>query len=503
MSISIVASPRSFAGNKAAPITEFFASFAHSLALGDADAKMRNEAIVARLQTALIARAIIDLGGMMKLLRKHMLEILALAEKSVLGTTNGVLNFWCDSLEDVLDFEFKVPPPVELPIAQQIGHEAPASAALVSKNMHRVSNYKIVGKIGLGARLMSEGKLESIVFTRSMFPGLVTANLQVETLMEFEVTLLIDGWFEYTLTHFGVVNVDKIYRKHCGTQLRLLAPNLPDRGRVNGDDRYYMEMMKWRMSNTRKTQIPGQITYKAGFTVDRVNCCEGALELIENQKLPITLLDAGKVETKFIVPDVESPLNAIEKIAIPMLQSATATSSFLPTVMAVPYFGGAVQPPAPIPVTAPLMPVTLSAANAAPQVGDSSVSSQKRKADLVEGMMQAEMPAAPAAAKKAKPESKPKPKPDELSTRNAPVRLPLLSTPPPSSASLLSLTFSLFLPCAPSLCARRWRSSRRLACRSTRSPTRRRRRATASSCAARPPRRTCLWRSTGTALWVC
>ena len=426
-----------------------------------------------------------------------MLEILALAEKSVLGTTNGALDFWCDSLEDVLDFEFKVLPPVELPIAQQNGHEAPASAALVSKNMHRVSNYKTVGKVGLGARLMSEGKLEIIVFKRSMFPGLVTANLQVETLMEFEVTILIDGWFEYTLTHFGVVNVDKIYRKHCGTQLRLLAPNLPDRGRVKGDDRYYMEMMKWRMSNTRKTQIPGQITYKAGFTIDRVNCCEGALELIENQKLPITLLDAGKVETKFIVPeDVESPLNAIEKSAIPMLQPATAASGFLHTVMAVPFFGGAVQPPAPIAVTAPLMPVTLSAANAAP-LSAANDAPQKRKADRVEGMLQAEMPVAPpAAAKKAKAA-------DELSTRDAPVRLPLLSTPPPSSASLLSLTFSLFLPCAPSLCARRWRSSRRLACRSTRSPTRRWRRATASLCAAPPPRRTCLSRSTGTALWVC
>ena len=52
--------------------------------------------------------------------------------------------------------------------------------------------------------------------TREMFTKLVTANPELETIVEPEVVHMIDTVYEFTFCKYGVINYDKVYRDHCG-----------------------------------------------------------------------------------------------------------------------------------------------------------------------------------------------------------------------------------------------------------------------------------------------
>jgi hypothetical protein len=312
--------------------------------------------LCARIQKELSARVIIDVGGLMRLKRSKMLELLAGIDKD--------LEYWVEYLEDVLDFQFPTPTAVETfrdPAAP------PPSAALVPlTSSYRVATYrteKTAKKPGLGAQLQAEGKLDRIIFSYAMFTQLVTQNPKEETITQPEVEHINDTVWEFTFQKFGEVHVDIIYRKHCGRQLRLLFPNLPTYGGKQGDDRMFEEMLKWRFQNPRKTQAPGKKMYKPNLKVDRINLCEAAIELIEEKNFPITVLNEGKLETKFSwsLDDTDS-----------RPPSGQGSSPGDGTAATVPYFGNA--PPAAVAsndlppmhmVRGPLAPFPASAANIA------------------------------------------------------------------------------------------------------------------------------------------
>ena len=98
MAMATVRLPRSFAGDKAAPLEAFLQSTAHALMRGDPEKQESITRLCARIQKEVSARVIIDVGGLMRLKRCKMLEILAGIDKD--------LEFWVDYIEDVLEFEF-------------------------------------------------------------------------------------------------------------------------------------------------------------------------------------------------------------------------------------------------------------------------------------------------------------------------------------------------------------------------------------------------------------
>jgi hypothetical protein len=229
--------------------------------------------------------------------------------------------------------------------------------------------YTAKGEVGLGAELLEKGLLEAVVFVYAMFTLLTTANPKLEEIREAEVQHILDTIFEFTFSKYGKVNIDIIYRKHVGAQLRILFPRLPKRGKVEGKDRHFTEMIKWRFSNSRKTPVEGKVSYKAGLVIDRVNICEEGLSLIDEKKFPVTLSDKGMVEKKFIivdqgpqpVPEGYSPILhfghepyeadhsagcfAPRSKAIPRDQYfASLAGTFMPTVAAVPHFDPNVHP---------------------------------------------------------------------------------------------------------------------------------------------------------------
>lgn len=296
MALTVVRLPRSFAGDKGAPLEDFFNSMAHALGRGDPAKKDAIQRFCDRVQSNLLARAIFDIGGLQRMSRTNMLSLLANIEKDT--------EHWVDSIEDVLGFSFSTPVITD----QQVGRDPaqpPSSAALALKSVGsrpgglRTSKYADKDKVGLGAQLLSNGSLDGIVFSLSMFPQLMTANPTVETITEADVGHILDTVFEMTFTKYGCVNVDKTYRVHCGQKLRLLFPNLPTRGKVLGGDRKFDEMLKWRFANQRKSAVEGKIPYKAGMVLDRINLCDGALKLVEEMNFPVTVVNEGKLETKF------------------------------------------------------------------------------------------------------------------------------------------------------------------------------------------------------------
>jgi len=223
MALTVLRLPRSFAGDKAAPLEDFFNSMAHALARGDPAKKEAIQHFCDRVQANLCARAVFDIGGLQRMSRNNMLQLLVSIEKDT--------EHWVDSIEDVLNFSFPTPVITESKVGRDPA-QPPASAALVPKSVGsrpgglRTSKYLAEkGKLGLGARLLSKGELDGVVFSLTMFPKLETSNPAVETITEPDVSHILDTVFEMTFTKYGEVHVDKTYRVHCGQKLRLLFPN--------------------------------------------------------------------------------------------------------------------------------------------------------------------------------------------------------------------------------------------------------------------------------------
>ena len=299
MAMAMVRLPRSFAGDKAASLEDFLQSTAHALMRGDPAKQESITRLCARIQQELSARVIIDVGGLMRLKRCKMLEILAGIDKD--------LEHWVEYIEDVLEFEFPTSTAI-LPFRDPAA--PPSSAALVPPpSSYRIATYKTEKSTkapALGAKLQLDGQLDQLIFVPSMFTKIRTQNPQEETLTEPEVEHINDTVWELTFQKYGEVHVDKIYRAHCGRQLRLLFPHLPTRGNTKGDERTFEEMLKWRFQNAVKQQAPGKKAYKPNLKIDRINLCEAAIELVEKHNFPLALTDEGILDTKFIISEEHS-----------------------------------------------------------------------------------------------------------------------------------------------------------------------------------------------------
>ena len=249
--------------------------------------------------------------------------------------------------------------------------------------------------------------------------------------------------------------MDKIYRDHCGQQMRLIAPHLPDRGKVKGDERMFSDMIKWRHINMRKARVPGKVSYKKGFTVSRVDCCENALKLIEQQNFPVTLVDSEKRETKFDIDNEKRDIEEVSQVsqvvaAVPMPPSLNGV--IMPTVGVTPFFGNAMYLPKPVPVTGPLAPVTASAASVS--AAAAFVSSQKRALEPMDPNATT-LPQA-TAPKPKKPKAAPKPKQAEETQqpeRTEPVNACTLPAPHTFECSHVALLLTSLLSSSPPLCA--------------------------------------------------
>ena len=353
--------PRSFAGDKAAPLEDFLQSTAHALMRGDPAKQESITRLCARIQKELSARVIIDVGGLMRLKRNKMLELLAGIDKD--------LEYWVEYIEDVLEFEFPTSTAV-VPFRDPAA--PPPSAALAApSSSYRVATYKTeksAKEPGLGAQLQLDGQLDQVIFKLSMFPKIRTQNPQLETLREPDVQYINDTVWEMTFRKYGEVHVDKIYRAHCGRQLRRLFPHLPDRGKTKGDDRTFEEMLKWRFQNAVKQQAPGKKAYKPNLKIDRINLCEAAIELVEKSNFPITLTDEGILDTKFIISEEHSDEKEGDGKPMPL---ATVFGDEPPPKL-----------PPPVTTTGALAPVPASAANCTattqPPSGSLSKAPQKR-----------------------------------------------------------------------------------------------------------------------------
>ena len=351
MAVTVVRLPRSFAGDKAASLEDFFNSMAHALSRGDPARKEAIQHFCNRVQVSLSARAVFDVGGLQKMSRKNMLQLLVSIEKDS--------EHWVDSIEDVLDFSFPTPVITHL----QVGRDPalpPLSAALVPQSIGglRTSSYVKEGELGLGAQLLSNGMLDTVVFKYAMFTKLVTSSPLEETITEAEVTHINDTVFEMTFTKYGRVTVDKIYRTHCGQKLRLLFPNLPNRGKIMGEDRKFEDMLKWRFSNARKAPVEGKIPYKAGMIIDRINLCEEAITMVDQMNFRLTVVNEGKLDTKFSIDDVDDDEGLDE---MPKAQTEDDGKDN-PNPRPFAYFGSEHSRK---PSKGPLAPVTASAANTA------------------------------------------------------------------------------------------------------------------------------------------
>ena len=97
--------PRTYAGDKVAPLDEFFLSMAHSLARGDRSKQDSITRTCERIQKELCVRNVFDIGSLMRFPRQKMLDLL--------GSFDKDLEHWVDSLEDVLEFEFRTLTAVE------------------------------------------------------------------------------------------------------------------------------------------------------------------------------------------------------------------------------------------------------------------------------------------------------------------------------------------------------------------------------------------------------
>lgn len=233
--------PRSFAGNKSVSVARFAQSFANSL--GNSEKFRKLAATVAALCIEGLpggSPCVTDLGGLMKMQRPTFADILHCA-----GADENWLTLW----EDILEFSFPVP---ALPAS------VPLSAKLVKaeKGGLRTPLYEEV-KEKLGSRLVSEGTLDGFVFTRADFPNVSVSNPLLEVLTNKDVSYIMDQVWLKTMAMFGVPSMDKIMRTHVGRQLRILFPLLPDRGKGKtitlGADRSFVDMLRWRFSNPRKT----------------------------------------------------------------------------------------------------------------------------------------------------------------------------------------------------------------------------------------------------------
>lgn len=68
-----------------------------------------------------------------------------------------------------------------------------------------------------------------------------------------EVSAVANAVFNWTITSFGMVNIDKMFENKIGDLLAERLPYLPDRGKTDGGSRDWRSTIHWLFLNRRKT----------------------------------------------------------------------------------------------------------------------------------------------------------------------------------------------------------------------------------------------------------
>ena len=223
--MALVLGPRSFVGNQAAPVQEYWACYARSISNGETLPALAAafDELCSRLVSDCRAP---DLGLMATVQLDKMMtlfdEIDGLDEAMVLAT------------EHILKIEFPIPKPVGCALATRHPRKSPVTVPLYSRK----------AKCGLGARLYLDGSLENIKITREMFPLVTTSDPITLCITEPELTYVKDVLWMYTVEMHGEAYVDEYFRNHIGQQADLLFPNRPAYGTKEGIDRHFSDMLK-------------------------------------------------------------------------------------------------------------------------------------------------------------------------------------------------------------------------------------------------------------------
>ena len=188
---TVLRRPREFAGDKHASLEEFFAAYTH--ALGN-DPLKRTLFERIRVHVA-IERGAMDIGSFLKFPRMQLYTFLKQTDDES----------WIETFEDVLDSSFHVSTPVVVSQA--------ATAKAKPKKQSNTCKFIAEGEQGVGCRLLANGELDTLKFTRSMFPLITTAEPLLETISEGEVGHIWDVMWNTLFKTEGVVNIDKTAAK--------------------------------------------------------------------------------------------------------------------------------------------------------------------------------------------------------------------------------------------------------------------------------------------------
>ena len=214
--------PRSYAGDKSASMEQFFADYGASLSEGDSSRDAKNTEAFAAIMSVARARNAMDLGGLMR--------ASVITRKAALEAVGADNEYIVDGIEDVLDFNFYVPPPVEVNYANPVDSSdrtalvAPRPVChgkIIKSTMQKIDKYGESNDPGLGATLFVTGQLDTIIVTLAMFADVVTStsNPLLETITQKELEAINDRVWEGTFDQFGKGNVDMIYLEHLARQL--------------------------------------------------------------------------------------------------------------------------------------------------------------------------------------------------------------------------------------------------------------------------------------------
>lgn len=68
-----------------------------------------------------------------------------------------------------------------------------------------------------------------------------------------EVSAVANAVFNWTITAYGMVNIDKMFENKIGDLLAERLPNLPTRGKTDGGSRDWRSTIHWLFLNRRKS----------------------------------------------------------------------------------------------------------------------------------------------------------------------------------------------------------------------------------------------------------
>ena len=276
--------PREFAHDKGARISDFFKSYAREL--GDDEETVLE---FGKIEQFMISRKAFDVGGLMKCPRNKILTFLK--------TLSDDAESWCETFEDVLDFQFPVP---LSPVQRSSPSRELVSSIRKKKKAQNLSKFAEPDEKGLGCILSSLGLLDNVKLERGMFPLIQTGNPLMEEITHKDVEHVHDVMWHYTFVKHGRVHVDITYAKKLASEGLRLFPLYPARGqgarRVLGRDRDRVGMVLTRFENGRTSDY--LVHKRESMQYAQSEMCDAALALVDKYKFPCKISDSAECKLK-------------------------------------------------------------------------------------------------------------------------------------------------------------------------------------------------------------